>query len=825
MQLGRTPVLLVLFVLGFVLLIGGPLDACAQEASAAAGAIDVTVTTQSTIRLPGVLVELHTDRGQAAGRQISDGEGLVHFTGVAPGQYHLVGSLEGFQTIDVAVTVLAGAGKISTSVDMPIAVTGEQVDVVAPLPLAAETIGQSDSISATTIEQYGGVDGLQAALKLLATVITVPGGVSIKGGRPAQASTQVGSGMLVDPSTGFVRFTFPADAIDSVAVLPNPYAVEYGRFSSGLVVIRTRKAALDKWKTRVGHLEPSLHTKRHEPFTYTGLESWGPWVETGGPLIDNRLFVEQSLQYRYETTDVPSRPEDERIVTNWLSTFTRVDANLTPKQALSGTFGYFPSDRNNATLGTFTPPNAAADVDNRTGNGAITLRSVWSSSLISESSVQFQNFSIDATPHGPLPMELLPETTFGNFYNIQHRDTSTVQFIQTISTTKTGFGGLHSLKAGIDIFHTDYDGTSVSRPVLIARTDGVLTRTLDFLGPSTQSVQSTDVALFLQDRLQVNPRWLLEFGGRLDRDGIIDRVNVTPRVGAVVLLNQTGNTLIRGGYGLFYERMPSVAGAFEQFEPWVDTRYAADGVTPLGPPVLFTPHAVLGTAPPRSITWDVAFEHRFNKTWAIHTAYLDRRGANELVIQPIVTNGIGELRLDSSGRSRYQDAEISATFNTELADFTLTYVKSLARNDLNSFTNFYNVVMWPIIGANAYAPSDSDNPHRLFGRARYQPTKDWLFTGVIDWRTGFPYSVVNQYLDFVGERNVGRRFPTYFKADLGGEYHFKKLKWKPWIGVRLYNALENFIPIDVLNNVTSPGFGSFFNSEFQQIRLQIRFER
>jgi hypothetical protein len=813
-QIGRVLVLLALMV-GLM-----PLELSAQAADAP-GTIEAAVSTQSTVLLPGVLVELRDQESRVVGRQLSDGEGRVRFAGVPRGRYHLVASLEGFRTTDVAATVAAGQ-TATIAIDLPIGIR-EQVDVVAS-PAAPDTIANADVISSKTIDQFGGVDGLQAALRLLATVITVPGGVSIKGGRPGQASTQVGSSLLVDPSTGFVRFTFPADAIDSVAVLPNPYAVEYGRFSSGLVVIRTRHAAPDKWKTRVGHLEPSLHNKRYQPFHFTGLESWGPWVETGGPLVTDRLFIEQSAQYRYETVDVPSRPEDERTSTHWLSTFTRADLNLSPGHSLTGTFGFFPSKRLNGTLGTFTPPEAAADLTSRASNGAVTARSVWSNSLVSESTFQIQKFVTDVLPHGTAPMELLPETTLGDFFNTQRRETTTVQGIQTISGTRRAWGGLHSIRGGVDLLYTDYLGSSVSRPVLIRRSDGLLVRRIDFTDPTRQSVQSTDVAVFAQDRVQLTPRWLLEFGGRLDRDGIIGRVNATPRVGTVVLLNRTGGTLLRGGYGLFYERMPSVAGAFEQFEREIDTRYGADGVRPLGPPVTFVPRAVLGSAPPRSATWDLAFEHRFNKTWMIHAGYLDRRGANELVVQPGVTDGIGELRLDSSGRSAYRDGEIGVQFNKPSADFTLTYVRSMAHSDLNTLTNFYDSVMWPIIGANSYAPANTDVPHRLFGRGRYQPTDRWIITGVADWRTGFPYSAVDASLDFVGPRNVAYRFPNRFAADLGIERHFTGIKGKPWIGVRMYNAFDSFIPADVQANLSSPAFGSFYNSEIQQIRLQLRFE-
>jgi len=812
----RALILVILALLG-----GTGLPVLAQEPEVAT--IEATVSTQSTIPLAGALVELRDRAGQATAVQLSDGQGLVKFGGVPAGEYRLVASLDGFQTTEVSVTATPGA-TTTTVVDLPIAFAVERVDVVAQ-STAVETIGKAEAISGDTVDQYGGVAGLQAALRLLAGVLAVPGGASIKGGRPAQAGTQVGSSTLVDPATGFVRFTFPADAIDSVAVLPNPYAVEFGRFSSGLIVIRTRKPATDKWNTRVGDLDPSMHTKRHEPFHITGLESFSPWVETGGPLIDGRLFLEQSVQYRYSTIDVPSRPENERRVTNSLSTYTRVDANLSAKHSLVGTLGLSPTNTVNETLGTFTPPEAAADLSSRVGNGGLTERSVWSNSLVSESIFQFQKLATDVTPHGVVPMVLYPETTLGDFFNVQQRDLSTVQWIQTMSGSRSAWGGSHNFKIGVDVLHADYSGYSASRPVLIVRSNGLLARRIDFVGSQFQSVESTDAAVFAQDRVQLTSRWLLEFGGRLDRDGIVDHVNATPRVGAAVQLDKTGSTVLRGGYGLFYERVPSVAGAFPQFEREVDTRYAVDGVTPIGPPVTFTPRAVLGSSPPRSATWDLAFDHRFNASWSINASYLDRQGTNELIVQPFLVSGTWEMRLDSSGRSSYRDVGMSVQFKTELSDFSLSYVRSSARADLNSLTNYFDTVMRPVVGTNAYGPADTDVPHRLFGRGRYQPTKEWLITGVADWRTGFPYSVVNAYLDFVGPRNVHYRFPNRFLADVGVERHFTGLKGKPWLGVRLYNAFNSFVPSDVQANITSPFFGGFYNSPLRQIRLQVRIAR
>ena len=38
-------------------------------------------------------------------------------------------------------------------------------------------------------------------------------------------------------------------------------------------------------------------------------------------------------------------------------------------------------------------------------------------------------------------------------------------------------------------------------------------------------------------------------------------------------------------------------------------------------------------------------------------------------------------------------------------------------------------------------------------------------------------------------------------------------------------GFDAFLPMDVQNNKSSPLFGTFYNSEYRQFRLQFRFER
>jgi hypothetical protein len=151
-------------------------------------------------------------------------------------------------------------------------------------------------------------------------------------------------------------------------------------------------------------------------------------------------------------------------------------------------------------------------------------------------------------------------------------------------------------------------------------------------------------------------------------------------------------------------------------------------------------------------------------------------------------------------------------------------VRSSARGDLNAITTFFDAVRSPVIGANAYAAMGSDIPHRLLARARLAPTARWLFLGVADWHTGSPYSTVDATRDYVGPRNA-YRFPTAFNLELGIERRVRIRKWDPWLGVRVVNALNSFLPTDVQGNVASPAFGNFYNSEIRRLMLQFRFAR
>jgi Carboxypeptidase regulatory-like domain/TonB dependent receptor len=813
--------------LPLILLIAGLFTADAfaraQSPSPATGTIECTVSTQhGEVRLPGVVVSIRDGSDGEVAEGTTDESGQIKISNLPAASYRVHAALDGFQDVDATVAVDAGRS-VSVALDLAIAAHSEHVDVVASAPISeAGTLASADTVSSREAQLQMPGGGVQAALRLLPSAIQVASGTSIDGGRPDQVGFQIQAASLVDPVTDLPHLSLPAPAIESVAVLPNPYEVEFGRFSSGVVVVQTLHAG-DRWKTRLDNLEPALRLKRFTLFDIRGVALAKPSVATGGPLAGGRLFVEQTAQYHYETTDIPSRPEQELRTTNWFSTFTRVDATLTPRHSLLVTGGIDPSSVHQATLGTFTPPGATADVSGGILHAMVSERFVARGAALVESTLQVQNYWTKVHGQATDTMDLLPETTSGSFFNRQHRDASTYQWIETLSGSRRGPGGVHAVKVGLDLSHGRYDGMSNSSPVLISRPDDTTARRLDFVGPVTQTVASTDIAFFAQDRIQPARRWYLELGGRVDRNAIVEDWSATPRVGVAVLLNSTGTDVIRGGYGLFYERTPLVAGAFEQFQAEIDTRFAADGLTPIGSSVLYRHATAEDLQTGRSTTWDLTLDHRINRFWTIHLGVLDREGSHQLIADPIATARAGELLLSSTGISSYHQADVGVHLTGgSRVDANITYTRSSAREDLNALVGFFDSVLVPVVGVNAYAPAAADAPNRLLVRARAMPNLRWLFVGTLDWRSGLPYSIVDEALEFVGPRN-DRRFPTYARLDTGVDRRIAVAKVHPWVGLRVANALNSFLPTDVQANVASPAFGTFYNSAYREYRIHLRF--
>src|SRR5581483_4373503 len=149
-----------------------PASAQAQLAS-----VDGIVTTQrGTIPLGGAQVVVRDATDHEVAAVLSEGDGRFHITDLQPGKHTIIVTLDGFDAGRTTVSV-APSGTASVTFDLPIATITTTIDVVAPpqsVVSAGDTIAAADDIGSKDTDRLAPGGGLQAALRLLASVIEVP---------------------------------------------------------------------------------------------------------------------------------------------------------------------------------------------------------------------------------------------------------------------------------------------------------------------------------------------------------------------------------------------------------------------------------------------------------------------------------------------------------------------------------------------------------------------------------------------------------------------------------------------------------------------------
>jgi hypothetical protein len=780
----------------------------AQSLQPATGRATATVTTLGgTVPIPGVSVGLHVvaDGSQIA-QTLTDNSGQVAFPDLSPGRYLMRAARAGFVTQESDPFDVVAGETAHVALDVPLTFNPPPVQVVGTRPVlpAVPPVAMGDMLAGSVMDlaPLEG-DDFQSLLPLLPGVVRGPDGrLRLKGGQPSQSALQVSSASLVDPSTGDFDLELPGQSIESVEVLANPFAAEYGRFSSSIVQIRTRRGTND-WEVLPGNMMPRFRAG------FRGIRGFEPRLSIRGPLRRDRLFLSQDMQFRYVNTPVKSLPDEPDVQVLSFDSFTRLDAVQSSAHTVSAGLITFPRTVTNASMNTFRPPPTTAEFHQTGWAGALVDRLAMGPRLVLESTLAGRLFEVEVHALSPGPMVIAPQGQHGGFFNGQERDVESVQWVEALSLSANGLGE-HVFKVGTDLQRSHFDGFSESRPIEVRRLDGTLAERTQFGGRSEQMVNGFELGVFAQDRWRVGPRATLELGFRIDRDAVIERFNWSPRAGVAIGVLGGGRGVIRGGVGKFTQRTPLNVGAFGSYEPREVTRFAADGVTPLGAPVLFRHVTMPGLRTPEAWVGNVEWNGRFGRRQLLKVSFLHRRGSHEFIVSP--APAVGELQLSGDGASRYQEFEVTTRhLGGERKDITVSYVWSRGLADLNHYDQFFGNLRTPLVRANEYGPITTDTRQRLMVRGTLGLPGSWNMAPVLEIRPGFPWSAVDEFQDFVGPRNRSGRLPMVKSLDLAlvRPWRFRKYRFRA--GMRVYNLFGRSAERDIQNNLTSPDYGATYN--------------
>ena len=768
----------------------------------------------------------NVDTGSEAAT-ISNDLGTYAFTGVLYGHYEITVTLAGFESATQKVNVET---ENSAKLDFQLVPKGrtETITVSAEdsgVDLTSSS-GGTPALNANILKSVAVLNqDFQDALPLLPGVVRgFDGLIRIKGGRTNQANTLVNSASVSDPFTGQAALSLPSVAVQSVRVLSNPFSSEYGQFASGVVDVNTR-GGTDEWKYLFEDPVPRfrwINDRTH------GVESASPHLTFAGPLETGKLYIFQAMIYGYDTVTVPSLPNPDNVrIVERINTYTQLDWDPSPSHRLTAVFALDPQNTYYANINTFNPQPVTAN--DRLRDYFVSATDRW---LLADggyvqtlfAAKQLDSHVYPATWTGQ--MVLAPEQNSRSYFEEQQRNTQLYQWSQTLHLRPIEHAGRHLLTFGYSYAHSSYEGQVTNFPIQVLRQDGALSSSISY-GPALPSqAAKSNVALFVQDNWQIHPRLTLDLGVRLDHDSFsADALNIAPRIGFVFAPTRDNRTAIRGGFGVFFDKIPINVAIFPEFPAQTITSYAADGTTVLGTPATFTHVTPDSPRIPYSLGWTVQFDRELRRDLLLRFGYEDRQAFREFYLDPVQhPDGSAQLPLINSGRQSYREFLTMLRWRVnERSTVFASYVHSRARGELNDYNQFFGNFPYPLIRPNQYGPLSSDAPNRgLFWNVIGLPHK-LDFVPILDVHTGFPFSRLDQNWNFVGPENQAGRFPIFLALDTKLQYPvdftFRGHRIQFRAGLTVYNVLNHFNPRDIQEHYASPNYGAFYNSIGRLFRI------
>jgi hypothetical protein len=743
----------------------------------------------------------------------SDNEGKFACNAVPPGSYRVSAEATGLAATQNVTVAAATISEIALEMKIQAATQSTTVTASAEPtdtkePSGTNTVGESAVRNMPNIDEQ-----FQSLLPLIPGVVRGPNGlINMKGARTSQNGSLVNSADVTDPATGTTAINIPIDVVSSIKVLSTPYDPEYGKFTGAVSNVETRPGDFNTFRVSVQNLLPRF---RRIDGSIMGVAAFSPRITFSGPIARDRVAFTQSFEYRYERDPVDSLP----ILQSWtrsenFNSYTQIDFNISPKQTATASFAIFPQRLDYYGLNTFTPQASTPNLNERGYQGYLQHRYVTDSEDLLTSQVSFRRFDADLVPNSNAPYELLVETTEGGFFNQQNRDTSRTEWEEIFRSHPHHLFGSHELDAGVDFAHSSYDGRQEFLPVEIVGVAGYPLEQIQFGPTSTFSVDQNEIAWFVGDKWTVSRRLSFDLGLRFDHDSITDSVNTGPRAGFVLGLTGDGKTMLKGGAGFFYDRIPLDIPAF----PYLPTRTVA-ALNPTGETISSTEYSneiPNGLRDPRSEVWNLEVDRQVTTDFLVRIAYQQRNTVHEFFLNPIASGATGILSLSDLGSDFYKEFQITGRYRVHHSTLNASYVRSRAYGDLNDFNQFFGNDPQAVIQPNQRGRLNFDAPNRILAWGEIAAPWKLTFAPVIDTHTGFPYSTINQYRDFVGPRNE-LQLPRFVSTDLQVWREIRLPKEKhARIGFGVFNVFNHPDYRDVQNDVDSYRFGEFFNGKSRE---------
>jgi hypothetical protein len=540
----------------------------------------------------------------------TDGNGRFRFPYMKLGPWTLTVSLAGFADERRSLTLSVGSA-FELPIVLKVATLNESVDVVGQVPIIETARSQ---IAGTVQEEelrsvpLNGRNFLDIALlvpgasptntsstQLFAETSAVPGqGISIGSQRNLSNSFIVDGLSANDDAAGLSGTPYTVDAVDQFQVVTSSGQAELGRALGGYVNVVTKSGTNALHGSAYGYFrDDSLNGDNALTGTKLPMSQKQYGFSLGGPVFRDRTFyfanVEQNrldqtglttitdtnvaiINKRLAEVGYPGQPVTTGIYPNpvhSLNGFGKVDHQLNGRDQLSVRYSLYDITADNSRgAGGLSAPSASSRLDNI--DHVVAVSNTWTLSprTVNETRAQFVYSDLKALSTdqvGPA-VNISGVAVFGTLSGSpQKRLNKMFQVVDSISHQQ----GAHALRAGVDfLFNSDainfpraYRG-SYRFSSMAAFLTGIYTNAGYSQNFGVTDIEQTNpnVGFYAQDEWKVGSSLTLNLGLRYDLqmlDSIeTDTNNLSPRVGFAWTPFDSRTTVIRGGAGLYFDRVP-----------------------------------------------------------------------------------------------------------------------------------------------------------------------------------------------------------------------------------------------------------------------------
>jgi len=775
---------------------------------------------------------------QEIATQMSPTTGVADFINVPCGSWTVRASKDGFDDASSLVAVTS-EGTVEIGLTLNPKTNKSSIDVTETPPPVEQSSSQNYELKPAEVKALPTNPAtVTDTLPLVPGVVRAPSGeLKLDGSGEQRSSLVVNQSDVTDPATAKFGQTVPVDAIESVNVLNTPFLAQYGRFTQTVVAVETRRGG-EKWHADLNDPFPDFRIRSYH---MRGIRQETPRFVVDGPLIHDRLYFLSALQYFIDKSPVRTLPfPHNESKLERINSFTQLDYIVSQRQIVNFTFHFSPEHINYVNPDFFNPQPVSPSYAQRTYSATLADHFGLFGGTV-DSSLSYQRFHTYIGAQGDAPETITPTGNSGNYFATQSRDAFRREWLEIWSPAPIKLVGTHQIKAGSSLTVANDRGVYDYRPIDLYNATGVLLENISFFNPGSYKRTDLEYTLYGQDHWSPNSRLSFDTGLRVEHQRLAESLRIAPRAGLAYTPFADGKTVIRFGYGQFYDHIPLDVYSFSRYPTRTETFYNPDGSI-AGTPTEITnvigsatgPHSFLihgeqvaGAFSPRGLTWNAQIEHSVSKLLRFRGVYTDNRSVGLIVLEPELLGATSETVLNGDVSSRYRQAELTARFTwKEGQTMNVSYVHSRAEGSQNIFDNFVGNYGVPFVRSDTYSNLPGDLPNRFLAWGHVDP-HFWKLQAspIVEFRSGFPWTAYNALQNYVGiPYSDATRFPHFFSADTRVSRDFKvSPKYTVRLSLTGYNLTNHFNALAIHNNTADPQYGVYFGNYHRRYRFDFDF--